>query len=47
MFGFGIWELIIVAIICLMIAVPGVIGLGVIIWLILKQRSSGESTHAK
>ena len=47
MFGIGIWELAILAIIFLMIAVPAVIGLGVLVWLILKWQSSGDNHDAQ
>ena len=47
MFGIGNSEMVILGLICLLTVVPGLVGLGVLIWLIVKRKSSGENMNAK
>jgi hypothetical protein len=50
MFGIGQTELLIIGLICLVTVVPGVIGIGVLIWFALKKNrksSSGENIDAQ
>ena len=42
MYGIGTAELLIVLIIGLVMAAPGVIGIGVLIWLLMKNRAKSK-----
>ena len=48
MFGIGTMELLILGLVCLFTVVPGVVGVGVLIWYVTKKNKSpsGEHTNA-
>ena len=48
MYGIGTMELLILGLICLFTVVPGVVGVGVLIWYVANKNksSSGEHTDA-
>jgi hypothetical protein len=46
MFGIGQTELLILCVILVMTVVPGVLGMGVLIWLIVRKKSSPVLTGA-
>ena len=46
MFGIGFHELLILLFILLITVVPGIIGIGVIIWLVMKNRSKSQKSPA-
>jgi len=45
MFGIGVMELIILLVIALLTVVPGVIGIGVLIWLTVRSSSKRPRTN--
>ncbi len=43
MFGVGKWEMLIFGTICLMVFLPGIIGIGVLIWYGMKRNNKSSS----